>query len=507
MDATKFEALMIRFEGMAVRKPTRYRILVLGVVAGGIVLFVFAAGLVVIGAIAALGAIALLFFFTTRGFEPKMQGLAVMLLAPFARLFFLILLPVRVVGMAALGRLFAPFPEPQGRELTPGETPALFAAIAGVRQHLRGPRLHKVLLTNAIGAGIGQHPRLGLFGWNRNILTLGLPLLQILSEDEARSVLAHEYAHLSGRHCPLSRYIYRARAAWNRVQDLSEQWTDPGSRLFARLMRWYAPYFNACTFVIARQNEYAADRTAIEVAGRADTATAVMRTDLASEFATSMFQSAIDRRAAEDPEPLDSLSTFWRDTIHTAFRQRRCRQCLDQVLQRRTNYFDTHPALIDRLAAMGVTADDAAAVALSDLPAETASDRWLGTTLPIVQGEFDRAWRDQIIEAWCQRHTELRKERLLIDCLNGVPMLSVQVPWNNIRLFAELLPGTNTAGDKHTPQSATISALHAGTWTTNSSATCSTCSSMPESRPNRPQWHGGARNGCGRAPAATNRDA
>ena len=75
--------------------------------------------------------------------------------------------------------------------------PTLFAALDGMRQQLKGPRFHHVLLVGDLNAGVIQRPRLGVFGWPSNYLLLGLPLLEALSPQEALAVVAHEYGHLA----------------------------------------------------------------------------------------------------------------------------------------------------------------------------------------------------------------------------------------------------------------------------------------------------------------------
>ena len=49
-------------------------------------------------------------------------------------------------------------------------------------------------------AGVREVPRLGLLGWPRTYLEIGLPLSMAVAQEEIRAILAHEFAHLSARH-------------------------------------------------------------------------------------------------------------------------------------------------------------------------------------------------------------------------------------------------------------------------------------------------------------------
>src|SRR5262249_31792738 len=89
--------------------------------------------------------------------------------------------------MRALWVRLAP---PAGRVLAPHEAPALFAEIGHVRAVLRAQPVHAVVLTREFNAAVSQVPRLGILGWPRNHLVLGIPLLAALSPEQFRAVLA-----------------------------------------------------------------------------------------------------------------------------------------------------------------------------------------------------------------------------------------------------------------------------------------------------------------------------
>ncbi|HEY6094558.1 MAG TPA: M48 family metallopeptidase, partial [Gallionellaceae bacterium] len=286
---------------------------------------------------------------------------------------------------------------------------------------------------------IVQHPRFGLFGWEENYLILGLPLLQTLNEEESFAVVAHEYGHLSGHHSRLGGFIYRFRMAWGRLQQMSEQWNDWGSRLIARLFKWYAPYFNAYTFVLARQNEYMADRSSMEMVGQQHTANMLMRIKIAAQFEDREFWPSINRRVAKEPEPFDSRSTFWSQSMHTVLDADMRERFLEEESKRKTDHLDTHPALTDRLAAMGVEIDLAAARTL-EAPATSAAQAWLGNRLEAIKAEFDRAWRDDVADNWHSRHAYLKEREERLAALEAQAEASTEEQWERISILDELKP-------------------------------------------------------------------
>ncbi len=343
MDRDRYDALITRLEDTAREAPSRYLWAVIGVTLLGFAILGLAIGFTAL-ALLAIGGLVLAVIAT--------GGKALIFFVKLGKLVILLALPAWAMVRAAFTLLFARFPRPTGRPLTRSEAPALFEHLDAIRALAGGPRIHTVLITDELNAAIVQHPRFGLFGWEHNYLNLGLPLLQALEEPEALAVVAHEYGHLAGCHGRLGGFIYRLRSAWGRLQELSGQWNDWGSRLIARMFRWYAPYFNAYTFVLARQNEYAADRFSVDVVGKGAAAGALIRVDVADRLEHEHFWPEINRHVALEPEPIADRSRRWAWLAAKDTSQFGGAAFLEQALRRETDHHDTHPSLRDRLAAM-----------------------------------------------------------------------------------------------------------------------------------------------------------
>ncbi|MEG4802819.1 M48 family metallopeptidase [Microcoleus sp. ARI1-B5] len=126
---------------------------------------------------------------------------------------------------------------------------------------LQAPRFHNILLNREFNAAVVQVPRLGIFGWQKNYLLLGLPLMQSLSLEQFKAVRAHEVGHLSRNHSRFAGWIYRIRKTWLQIYERLHQSEQHGaSILFNSFLEWYWPSFNAYSFILARMDEYEADR-------------------------------------------------------------------------------------------------------------------------------------------------------------------------------------------------------------------------------------------------------
>lgn len=322
---------------------------------------------------------------------------------------------------------------PSGKELLREEAPELFACIDEVRARACAPKAHKVLITDDFNAAVVQHPRLGIFGWPRNYLILGLPLMQALDLQEFRAVLGHEFGHLSGEHGKFGAWIYRLRAGWGRLTHALEQDNHWGKVLFVPFFKWYAPAFSALSFVQARRQEYEADQVAAAVSNARTAGEALIRVHLQSRFLNRKFWRSIlqeaDTKAEPDARPYAMLGM--------AFAQQRpeheARDTLEAALKRRTGCEDTHPSLSDRLRALRTTPIVPGPIKV------TAAEALLGPLAEQLASEFDAQWRQSVAAWWQGRHQYANASRTKLAALSSsTEELSVEDAFNRAELTEEL---------------------------------------------------------------------
>lgn len=425
MDVSRFEQLIRRLEAVAERNPSGYRVRVAAVALLGFVILAAVLGMVLL----MVGLLAILLFGLLKG-----GGALALLAIKLGKLILVLAVPLWLMLKASFRMLFARFPAPQGLGIGRHDAPELFRRLDDMQRRMDGPAFHHVLLVDQLNAAVVQHPRLGLFGWNRHYLLLGLPLLQTLDEDEALAVVAHEYGHLAGNHGRFGAFIYRLRGAWGQMQAVAQTWNDWGSRLVARLFSWYAPYFNAYSFVMARADEYQADRSSAELVGTAAAASALQRVGVAARFEARDFWPGIDRLARTQAEPPATLSGEWRQAVST-LDEERARRYRDEALQDDTGYGDTHPCLNDRLRALG----EMPAATLPPVR-RTAAEIWLGERLPGLAASFDARWQDDVRTRWQERNSYLGERLQQLQALRERDPRSIDDEWTLIQLTGELEP-------------------------------------------------------------------
>ena len=145
---------------------------------------------------------------------------------------------------------------PSGTRLEPGAAPTLEARIEEIRRALDAPRADTVLLTGDFNASVTQIPRLGVLGWPKTYLSLGVPLMLALDRRQLDAVLGHEFAHLSGAHPKLGLWVYRMSRTWDQLLTQLQEKQSWGHKLFEPFVRWYAPRTHAYGYVLSRRDEY-----------------------------------------------------------------------------------------------------------------------------------------------------------------------------------------------------------------------------------------------------------
>ena len=433
MDAEEFRQLVSRLETQSERTPRLYRAKVFALVLLGFAILGAFLGAMGFGLVLILGLAAALAW---------SGGAAVALLLNVGKVLLLLVVPLWYALLHGTRALLVRLPVPQGREVSRPDAPPLFDALADMQRRMRGPRVHRVLLVDEVNAAVVQRPAFGLAGWPRHHLLLGLPLLEALTPQEAMAVVAHEYGHLAGSHGRFSAFVYRLRHTWATIHGYAEHVQGWLARLVVPMVRWYVPYFNAYTFVMARRDEYRADAASAELVGAAHAVHALKRVSLASAAHRRFMQQAMDR-VADEPAPPEDLAERWAACAADPTANADARRWLSDALDREPDATDTHPPLRARLAALDAR-DDAAGELPPPLPrGGSAAEAWFGNRLSLLRTELQSRWADGVRPAWQQRHQETWQLRGRLAELNGLVKRDIDQELERIRLVMQLEPQTD----------------------------------------------------------------
>lgn len=395
MKREDFDALIRRLEGVSRQNPRLYFARVVGLV----LLAYGYLGLILLGTLMlSLATVAMVIFFPNA-----------------------LTIKLGLVGLVLFGGLFWAIARglwirvepPTGLCVTREQTPRLFALLDELRTALDCQPFHQVLLVGDHNAAVVQIPRLGLFGWHRNYLLLGLPLLQSLAPDEFKAVLAHEFAHSSRGHGRFGNWIYRVRRSWDRIFEQMARQGTGGGALLTKFLHWFWPRFNAHAFVLSRANEYEADACSVRLAGADAAASALMRLPVDGEFLTERFWPDLYARANQEKEPPANALLVLGQALKTGPTLEDSNRWMRQAFLMETNYSDTHPCLKDRLRAMkrlpaGVERGEFP-LTRPPVPPVNAADFFLADQAERLAAQLSEDWRKGMAPLWAERHEQARK--------------------------------------------------------------------------------------------------
>jgi Zn-dependent protease with chaperone function len=297
--------------------------------------------------------------------------------------------------------------EPQGRRITRAGSPALFAALDEIQRTLNAPAPDVVLIDGQFNASVTEIPRYGIVGLPRRYLVIGLPLLEGLTTDECRAILAHELAHLSRRHGRRLVWVARLSVTWQNLAASLEAGRHWGRALFLPFFRWYAPRFALYAHAVARRDEHESDALAAECVGAAVTARALLRLHVQQQFLAESFLPTIYRLSADRAEPPDGML----ERMAVALRAERGRRddvrWTRRILGERTLDAHTHPCLADRVGRLGLdlgTGELAVEAGVDLLHASRATrgaDPLLGAgRVTKLRAQVGRDWQAETLDNW-----------------------------------------------------------------------------------------------------------
>ncbi|MDQ7821389.1 MAG: M48 family metalloprotease [Candidatus Eremiobacteraeota bacterium] len=305
----------------------------------------------------------------------------------------------------------APFVAP-GPQVRGEDEPRLFQNIRDVAEKIKTRMPDAVYLipdVNAFVAEVGGFMGMG----TRRIMAVGLGLLAVDSVGSFKATIAHEFGHYLGGDTTLGGFIYRVRESMIRVvENLGDSW-------LAKPFEWYAMLFLRITHSISRQQELAADRASVEIAGK-EAHIAGLRSEMKAGLLYSGF---LDNEMAPIIEEGRFPSNLYQGlrTYMKSHHDEGLEEKLEKaIMEQKTDPYDTHPSLSERLAYAESLPDphikDEEEPALSLLKdpraAEVEVSTFMASSIPVEKKLVPIEWDDVSHEVHVPRARRYSEEYL-----------------------------------------------------------------------------------------------
>ncbi|MDI9867217.1 M48 family metalloprotease [Flectobacillus sp. DC10W] len=188
-------------------------------------------------------------------------------------------------------------------EITRNEQPQLFALLDEIVQKVGTSFPKKVYLSAEVNASVFYDSSfLSMFLPIKKNLQIGLGLMNSLTQDELKAVLAHEFGHFSQKSMKIGSYVYYTNQVIQNLLfqndafgSLLDQWANIhwfiklGVRVaiyiiigIQKVLQFFYKLINVNYLKLSREMEFHADAIAAHVAGSEALANALLRIDLAN---------------------------------------------------------------------------------------------------------------------------------------------------------------------------------------------------------------------------------
>ncbi len=263
----------------------------------------------------------------------------------------------RVSGQLAIGTFVITFailravffvrggfkPPPDGVLISDADHPELFHIIDGIAADMGTSRPDEVYLIPDVNAYVVEDTLLlGLISRKR-ILAVGVGLLNVMTVDEIRAVVAHEFGHYAGSDTRLGAIAYRG---WESIVRALQGMADGVIR---SIFVWYAKIYLKATSASSRQQEIAADRWAAQLGGSAAAARALSRLPQAAMAYSLLLNRYVEPMATQGVLPADFFEGLRALMADPARGRELSEQLADHA---ETSEYDTHPPVPERVAAI-----------------------------------------------------------------------------------------------------------------------------------------------------------
>lgn len=248
--------------------------------------------------------------------------------------------------------------EAPGLLIERGEYPELFRELDDIAAALNEPVPPEVYLIGQVNAFVAD--RGGLLGFgSRRILAIGLPLLSLLTVSEFRAILAHEFAHYYSGDTRMGPWVYRTQSAMIRSFQNIGSLRSVGRigilqllyQFVTVILKWNFLFFLRVINFVSRRKEFRADELACLVAGKE-----AMVRGLKKIHEGGMAWQAYWNTEALPVLQQGFIAPFGEGLVRFLAAPQIAEQVAGgmekELAEAKTNPYDTHPPLRDRIAAM-----------------------------------------------------------------------------------------------------------------------------------------------------------
>lgn len=219
-------------------------------------------------------------------------------------------------------------------EIFESEEPELFNFIKNIVLEVETKFPHKVFLSNDVNASVFYNSSFwSMFLPIRKNLQIGIGLINAVTEQELKAILAHEFGHFSQRSMKIGSYVYNVNQiiynmlydndayenmiqSWANVSGYFSLFVIPAVKIISGIqwvLKKMYDFVNLRYLALSREMEFHADEVAANVAGSNALKDALLRLDLAEysfNETLSFYQSKLEQNLKSNNIYKEQLSVM-----------------------------------------------------------------------------------------------------------------------------------------------------------------------------------------------------
>lgn len=271
------------------------------------------------------------------------------------------------------------------------KTPKLIALIHELEQHFNINDIDNILLTDQYDISVHISPAYCLPQLGETTLQIGLPLMQTVSANQFKALLARRIGQLSLKTNKITGRINLYRDMLNQYLTACRQNPHWSYKPFFYYIRHYQTLFNAIAFYASRMDELQADKYAVDIIDEEAFAQTLSQTILASYYLKNIFWVSMYKLQRQYPDksifPHANMTASFTQTLNLE----KSRDLINQHFQQLYDFQSSTPLLRTRLLEIGYESYSI------PTPVETTAAKiYLDIALPKVTSIFDKLWLQRL---------------------------------------------------------------------------------------------------------------
>lgn len=324
-------------------------------------------------------------------------------------------------------------PQPKGLKIQPDKAPELFKLIDQLRDQHAQVKIDNIILTQEHKIEIIKTPVFGLPIWNSTTLTIGLPVMINLSNQQFKSALMRKFYQFSNANISLTNWIFWLRQNWTQYEEAYKNKKKLGHLPLRLFFKFYAPKFNKASAFAARMDELKADRYTLNEINDADLLDMIQGEIVCKFFLENTYWPKIRNLVRKSPTadiyPHEKMAHL----LAQGLPQKNAMHLLASAYAKKGTTEDASPTLKTRLDNIGHQKIKKPSQAKIN-----SAQTYLGGSYLAYVKFIDKAWTTTTLSEWKKQDRTYQQEYSLLKMLENKASLSSKLSYKEMWLYAKL---------------------------------------------------------------------